>query len=160
MDIGSGKGYPEGALSNFSPHPFEFGGVQIASMEGFLQSLKFKDVPMQDYVCTLVGFKAKKKGAKKNWQESQTLWWRGNPIPRDSDEYQQLLDDAFKAMFTQNSKAKNALLASGNAVLKHSIGRTKRAETVLTIQEFCSRLTKLRTHIKFVESLESADEKA
>jgi len=40
MDIKSGVGYPASSLSNFSPHPFVLDGVQIASMEGFLQSLK------------------------------------------------------------------------------------------------------------------------
>ena len=37
MDIGSGNGYPSGALSNFSPHPFVFDGVECNSMEGLLQ---------------------------------------------------------------------------------------------------------------------------
>lgn len=47
MDIGSGKGYPSSALSNFSPHPFVLDGVEIASMEGFLQSLKFSNIEIQ-----------------------------------------------------------------------------------------------------------------
>jgi hypothetical protein len=41
MDIRSGKDYLASALSNFAPHPFVLDGVEIASMEGFLQSLKF-----------------------------------------------------------------------------------------------------------------------
>lgn len=41
MDIGSGTGYPSAALSNFAPHSFVIDGVECASMEGFLQSLKF-----------------------------------------------------------------------------------------------------------------------
>lgn len=43
LDIGSGKDYPSNALSNFAPHPFIIDGVECNSMEGFLQSLKFKD---------------------------------------------------------------------------------------------------------------------
>lgn len=50
MDIGSGNGYPSSALSNFAPHPFILDGVEIASMEGFLQSLKFKNEEMQKYI--------------------------------------------------------------------------------------------------------------
>jgi hypothetical protein len=42
-------------------------------MEGFLQSLKFKSIDMQEYVCTLVGMKAKMKGKNKNWWKTQTL---------------------------------------------------------------------------------------
>lgn len=77
MDIGSQNGFPSSALSNFAPHPFEIDGVQCASMEGFLQSLKFQSIEMQNYVCTLVGIKAKNKGRKKNWYKTQTLYWRG-----------------------------------------------------------------------------------
>ena len=47
MDIGSGSGYPAANLSNFHPHQFTIDGVECASMEGFLQSLKFKDPNMQ-----------------------------------------------------------------------------------------------------------------
>ena len=59
MDIGSGTAYPSCALSNFAPHPFIIDGVECASMEGFLQSLKFKSPEMQRHVCTLVGKAAK-----------------------------------------------------------------------------------------------------
>ena len=62
MDIGSKNGYPSGALSNFAPHPFEIDGIKCNSMEGFLQSLKFSNPEMQEYVCTLVGMAAKRKG--------------------------------------------------------------------------------------------------
>lgn len=143
MDIGSGKTYPSNALSNFSPHPFEIDGVKCNSMEGFLQGLKFESIEMQEYVCSLVGFAAKKKGRNKNWQQSQTLYWKGVPIKRSSKEYQDLLDRAYTAMYT-NTKFKAALEASGNSTLTHTIGRSKETETVLTVREFCSRLTKLR----------------
>ena len=147
MDIKSGKDYPAGALSNFAPHPFTFRGVECNSMEGFLQAVKFKNPDMQKFTCTLVGRMAKAHGRNKNWQEKQTLWWNGEAIKRNSDEYQELLDEAFNAMFDQNEKAKKALLASGSAVLKHSIGRTKQSETVLTKKEFCSRLTQIRSRL-------------
>lgn len=65
MDIGSSTGYPSSVLSNFAPHSFVFDGVKCASMEGFLQSLKFQDPEMQKHVCTLVGRKAKFKGKRK-----------------------------------------------------------------------------------------------
>lgn len=120
-------------------------------MEGLLQSFKFESPEMQKHVCTLVGFKAKKKGYGKNWWTKQTLYWQGEPIKRDSQEYQDLLDEAYEALFTQNDAAKKALLATGNAVLKHSIGKRKKNETVLTQQEFCSRLMKLRERLRAEE---------
>lgn len=151
MDIGSKNGYPAGTLSNFSPHPFVFRGVECNSMEGLLQSFKFSNPDMQKEVCKLVGFAAKKKGSNKKWYRTQTLWWNGEEIKRDSDTYQQMLDEAYLAMFTQNDKARKALLATGNATLTHSIGRKKQNETVLTIQEFCSRLMHIRTILQFEE---------
>lgn len=143
MDIGSGSGYPASALSNFSPYAFTVDGVECASMEGFLQSLKYSNPDMQKHVCTLVGKQAKFKGKKKNWYRDQTLYWKGQPIPRKSDDYQDLLDKAFTQLAT-NKKFQKALLASGNASLKHSMGRKDQSKTVLTTNEFCSRLTYLR----------------
>ena len=148
MDIGSGHGYPADALSNFAPHPFVLDGIECNSMEGFLQSLKFSNPDMQREVCKLVGRAAKFKGKKKNWYVKQVLYWQGKEIPRDSDEYQMLLDRAYMAMATQNRGFQSALLATQNAALTHSIGKTKTNETVLTRSEFCSRLIKLRTMLQ------------
>ena len=80
MDIGSGTGYPSANLSNFHPHAFTINGIACASMEGFLQSLKFENPDMQAQVCTLVGKKAKFKGKKKKWWRDQTLYWHGTPM--------------------------------------------------------------------------------
>ena len=147
MDIGSGTGWPSAALSNFTPHPFVIDGVECASMEGFLQSLKFKEPDMQVEVCKLVGKAAKFKGKKKKWWRTQTLYWQGQEVKRDSQEYQDLLDRAFDAL-AQNTGFQKALLATGKATLTHSIGKSKIQETVLTKQEFCSRLMKIREKLQ------------
>lgn len=150
MDIVSGGKWPASALSNFAPHPFVLDGVPCASMEGFLQSLKFKSEDMQAHVCTLAGKAAKRKGAGKNWRETQTLWWRGVPYRRDSDEYQQLLDRAYAAL-SQNSAFRGALLSTGRANLTHSLGTRDPRDTVLTEREFCGRLMKLRDGMRAEE---------
>ena len=147
MDVGSRSKYPASALSNFSPHWFLFDGVQCASMEGLLQSFKFKSPEMQVEVCKLVGFGAKRRGAKKPWKRSQTLYWQGTEYKRKSQEYQDLLDRAYDALAT-NGKFQKALLASNKSNLTHSIGKSKKADTVLTEQEFCSRLMKLRKRLQ------------
>jgi predicted NAD-dependent protein-ADP-ribosyltransferase YbiA (DUF1768 family) len=144
MDIGSGHGYPASSLSNFSPHPFVLDGVKIASMEGFLQSLKFKEFLMQAEICKLVGRAAKLKGKNKNWQQWQRLYWNGRGYMRDSADYQNLLTFAYIACYTQNEGIRKALSATGDAILRHSIGRTDERETVLTQREFTSRLHWLR----------------
>lgn len=147
MDIGSKCGYPASSLSNFSPHPFEIDGVLCNSMEGFLQGLKFESIEMQEYVCTLVGFAAKRKGSKKNWKQSQTLYWKGETYKRDSKEYQDLLDRAYFEL-SKNTGFQNALLATNDSSITHSIGKNKENDTVLTEREFCSRLYKLRDILK------------
>ena len=153
VDIGSGSGYPSASLSNFTPHPFVIDGVECTSMEGFLQSLKFSNPDMQIEVCKLWGGHAKKKGSRKNkhWRRNQTLYWRGEAIPRKSEAYQELLDKAFDAL-AENEGFKKALLATGNATLTHSLGRNKENETVLTVREFCGRLTKIRSRLQKVEN--------
>jgi hypothetical protein len=116
-------------------------------MEGFLQSLKFANPEMQKEVCKLVGKAAKFKGKKKKWWRTQTLFWQGQEFARESAEYQLLLDRAFIAL-SENTSFQKALLATGNAVLTHSIGKTNPTETVLTRSEFCSRLTMIREKLK------------
>ena len=154
MDIKSGKAYPAGALSNFAPHPFLFREHEVSSMEGFLQGLKFKSPEMQLEIFKKVGVGAKRAGSGKKWQKTQTLWYQGEPIKRESQEYQDILDEAYNAMFDQNAKARKALMASQSASLKHSIGRTNAKETVLTVREFCGRLERIRARIRAEEFLE------
>ena len=149
MNIGSRNGGAAGRLSNFTPRPFTFDGVECASMEGLLQSFKFDKPHIQEEICKLTGLAAKKRGQKRNyaWKSQQCLWWKGKKIPRKSDEYQKLLDDAYNAI-SKNRKFAKDLLSTGDAVLCHSIGRSKPKDTVLTEREFCSRLMKVRDRLQ------------
>jgi hypothetical protein len=151
MDIGSKCEYPACELSNFAAHEFIIDGVKCASMEGFLQSLKFEFPAVQKQVCKLVGYAAKLKGKQQRWQGSQTLWWNGNPINRHSSEYQELLDRAYLEL-SNNKSFRKALSATGNSVLEHSIGSSDPTLTVLTRSEFCNRLTMLRDALKRYEN--------
>lgn len=146
MDIGSGEGYPASSLSNFAPHPFIIDGIECNSMEGFLQSLKFKDPEMQKYVCTLVGKKAKFKGKNKKWFKEQKLYWQGKEINRNSDEYTNLITKAYDCLF-ENDSFKKALKASIGRTLTHSIGKSKKSETILTSSEFINQLNRLRNKL-------------
>ena len=143
MDIGSSKGWPSSSLSNFAPHPFIIDNIECASMEGFLQSLKFKSPEMQIEVCKLIGKAAKFKGKKKKWWRDQTLYWQGKSIKRDSEEYQELLKRAYDALF-ENEGFRRALEATKGATLTHSIGNNDIHRTVLTEREFISQLNRLR----------------
>jgi len=147
MNISSNGKYPANKLSNFAGHRFIIDDVECYSMEGFLQSLKFKSPEMQVEICKLVGIGAKKRGSGKKWQKTQTLYWKGVPMKRKGKKYQDLLDRAYQAMFNQSKGFKKALIASIGSTLEHSMGRTKESDTVLTRSEFCRRLIKLRNQL-------------
>ena len=120
MDIGSNSSYPSNALSNFSANRFVVDGVECHSMEGFLQSLKFKSPQMQEEVCKLIGKKAKFKGKGKKWFREQVLWWKGNPMKRDSKEYQHffLLIQHLMFMFLRKMKIMNQIIMNYITKLK------------------------------------------
>lgn len=127
MDVGSNGSYPGNALSNFAAHEFYLDGVRCASMEGFLQSLKFENPAMQEHICSLIGIGAKRAGQEKNWQKHQKLFWRGQVYLRRSREYQMLLDRAYLALYT-NKGFRAALKAAGDAVFTHTVSaRGKKA---------------------------------
>lgn len=151
IDIGS-EGY--GELSNFANYPFVIDGIQCGGMEGFLQSLKFSDPEKQARVCALHGVKAKYKGKKGKWWRDQNLHWMGQTFSRHSADYQNLLDRAFLALFEQSAEFRNALASTGEEELTHSIGKSDPSFTVLTEEEFISRLYNLRNKL-----LEHKDQK-
>ncbi len=144
MDIHSKGEYPSNALSNFAPHRFEIDGVQCGGMEGFLQSLKFKNVKKQERVCAMSGKEAKNEGKRKIfWKLTRNIWWRGKKIKRNGGEFQALIDRAYSELLKNPDFAK-ALIDSGNEELTHSIGCRNWRRTVLTEEEFISRLLSLR----------------
>lgn len=147
MEIGSKYGWPASALSNFAPHKFVLDGVECSSMEGLLQAFKSRNIDVQIERCKLVGMKAKIAGKYVNWQEKQILYWQGKEYKRESKEYQELLNRAYTAL-AGNESFQKALLSTGDAILTHSIGRVKERETILTRNEFCSRLMKIRDGLR------------
>lgn len=147
VDIGSTEEGPAGVLSNFAAHAFEFRGRPIASMEGLLQSLKPRDPARQREIQGLSGSRAKNAGSGFRWCDEQTLFWDGEPLDRHGVGYQALLDEAYEALFAQNARAREALLATGDAMLDHAMGKHNAHETVLTIEEFCSRLERIRREL-------------
>ena len=128
MDIGKGSGGVAGRLSNFTPRRFIFDGVECNSIEGVLQSFKFKNVDMQKEVCKLVGMVAKKKGANKNWQQYQKLYWNGKEYKRDGKEYQELLDRLYQTVYDQNENYRRDIQSCKSVTFTHSIGKNKKSE--------------------------------
>ena len=132
-------------LSNFYPHSFTIDGVACASMEGFLQSLKYLCPKKQRQVCLLSGMEAKEAGVgKRRWKLTRNVYWCGKRYARLSPEYRELIFRAYSAMYAQNVDFRKALEASRGAKLCHSIGTPNPKKTILTEREFICMLYRLR----------------
>ncbi len=146
IDISSVDYGVAGLLSNFTENHFVFNGMECASMEGFIQSLKHADTEVQERICSLVGKYAKRKSIH-GWKETQTIHWKGHPIDRHSKDFQSLVRKAYRTMADQCSLFKNALLSTGRKRLYHSMGNPDATKTILTEKEFCSILSELRKEL-------------
>lgn len=139
------KVYPEAELSNFYPHAFVVDGVECASMEGFLQSLKHRRASAQMKICRLVGGDAKDAGAKKRlWRWLGRVWWQGRAYRRDSAELYALVRRAYSELYRQNGGFRDALNSTRGATLTHDIGSHDPRKTILTEEEFISHLVAVR----------------
>lgn len=141
IDIYSGGKYPANALSNFMEHPFHFRGFSINSMEGLIAGLTYKDPIEQMRIFLLSGIEA--KNSTKPWNFDMQVYWQGKAIDRRSQEYQNLFDEAYDALYT-NADFRKALDSTKGHKLIHSIGHRDRMKTLLTEEEFVGRLTRLR----------------
>ena len=146
LDIVSDGLYPANVLSNMCDNSFCLDNVECGSMEGFLQSLKYLDFEKQLRVCAMKGGRAKKMSTK-DWMTDQMLWWQGCPIFRHSAEFQNLIRQAYRAMYEQNERFRTALRRTMGKVLVHKRGEHDPFKTILTDTEFCEILTELRDSI-------------
>ena len=144
IDIYSKGEYPSNVLSNFYPNEFTFDGVICGSMEGFLQSLKYKSIKKQQKICLLSGKETKKKGKYKFlWKLTGNIHWQGKKIKRQSKDYKDLILNAYIAL-SKNDEFIKALKATENKTLIHSIGNTEERKTILTEKEFIDCLNYIR----------------
>lgn len=157
IDIYSKGEYPSWALSNFAEHRFTMDGVPCGSMEGFLQSLKYREPARQAQVCALVGKDAKRAGEKKRlWRLTKKVWWRGNAYGLFSDELQRLIDRAYRQMYEQCPSFRQALADAGDRELVHTMGKKDMRTTILTEYQFTRRLEALRRMAQGAEKQQKA----
>ena len=146
IDIHSKNPFPSNVLSNLYPSIFTLDGLQMKSMEGFLQSLKTPDKKLQKQIQVLHGRQAQSySDLLKDVFEGKCLYWKGKTIDRFSDDYQQLLRRAYRAKYEQDALFRFALEATQGKPLTHSIGKQNPKETILTEKEFVALLYELRT---------------
>ena len=83
------------------------------------------------------------KNSTKPWNFNMQVYWQGKAIDRRSQEYQDLFDEAYNALYT-NADFRKALDSTKGHKLIHSIGHRDRMKILLTEEEFIGRLTRLR----------------
>lgn len=155
INIRYGQSGPAGGLSNLYPRPFVFRGINCGSVEGVLRGMQFQSQQVQHQIAKLYGHKARRAGTlETSWHDTGLFYWNGKSFNRFSDEYQDFLDELYVSAFTQNNEAKNFLLSTKDAKLIHTVGHTNPNETILTVKEFCGRLTEIRKILKASKYIE------
>ncbi len=141
-------------VSNFARTRFEFQGKRFASIEAFIQYIKYpENHPERKNVAKLSGKDAKKAVTREireeiNRQllagETPTIYWNGRKIDYRSFEHYALIEDALRAKFEQNPEAYEQLMATGDKKLIHDTGKEEKSQTSLPNAEFIRILTELR----------------
>lgn len=143
IDIHSKGPYPSNVLSNFYKKPFVFRGLQVNSIEGFIQGLRESDPEKQKEIFLMHGLEAKRSGTFRPIK-CGLLYWQGTPMYRESHYYLDLLAQAYVTCFLLNEEFRGAIRHSKDYKLTHSIGKDSTKSTMLTESEFINILTKLR----------------
>lgn len=159
LDIRSNGLYPSNVLSNLCSNGFRLDGMVCGSMEGFLQSLKRKELDKQRQICSMKGGNARKMSVT-SWQTDQIVWWKGQAIDRQSEEYQKLIRRAYQAMFEQSERFRAALMQTRSITLVHTSGEPSSYKTILTPSEFCGILTDLRDRYDLRDKTKELEEKS
>ena len=99
---------PFGALSNFSPHPFQLKGVTWPTSEHYFQAQKFAGSPDEEEIRTTASpMIAARMGRD-----------RKRPLRGDWETVkEQIMREALHAKFTQHADIRELLLSTGDALL-------------------------------------------
>ncbi len=130
------RGQISKAISNLFPYEFVFRGKKMKCLECFFQAIKFQDKKMQNLIFEYEGVPANcvKAACGYRWQDSGIVYWQGKAIKRESQEYDDMIDELYISAI-QNPLYRNVLKNCDKHVI-HSIGLDSKAETVFTRYEF------------------------
>jgi predicted NAD-dependent protein-ADP-ribosyltransferase YbiA (DUF1768 family) len=135
----------EAALSTFVLCIFSVDGVIAHSAEGMIQAIKLEETDSKrDMALRAHGYIAKTYGkfAKKKY-----IWWKGKQYPFNSPFHAALLERIIRARFIADGKAREALLATGNATITHNVGDTPK-KVSMRRRAFCRLLMRIRTELR------------
>src|SRR3972149_11556057 len=138
-------------LSNFAATPFVLGGQSFASVEGFIQGIKFPPVDARrKRTFALAGMDAKKMGriaAREygyDYHKRIYVWWDGEAIDYGSVSHHVVICQAIVAKVIQIPEVRRALLATAGLDLVHDRGHPESARTSFPAAVFTDFLTALR----------------
>ncbi|MGB6103119.1 MAG: hypothetical protein WBF88_04640 [Pusillimonas sp.] len=137
------------ALSNFSLSPFVLDGDVFASVEGFIQGIKFpEDDPRREQAFQSSAWDAKHFGDQ---ADRSAVYWNKERIGYGSTEHHQLIERAIRARIEQSVGLRAILLATHGLTLIHDTGHGPDSpKTSLPAAVFCRILTELRDELRLV----------
>ena len=143
-------------ISNFATTPFALDGRIYASVEGFWQSLKFKNPRDRERVAAMNGSEAKRAGGEIEYDAN--IEYEGDVIPVGQWQHWRLMERACEAKFTQCWESRSALLATGERPLQHKVRKDSRTIPGAIMAEiWMSRRAKLQS-LTEVPATEIGDE--
>lgn len=136
------------------PHKFTmnttYGSIEFASMEAFLQSLAWNGskTGVIKEIAKLHGMDAcDVQSILPDWRKAQTLYWDSKPIPRESAEYEALLETAYDSLFKSSALFQLALAKTKGKVLLNTTGTTNPKRALITSSEFIKMLERERAKL-------------
>lgn len=133
------------ALSNFWLSPFVLDDILFASVEGFIQGIKFaENDPRRLQAFNLSGWEAKHLGDK---ADRSGAYWNGQCLPYGSTQHHQLIERAIRARIDQSMGLQKTLLSTSGLDLVHDTGRAESPTTSLPATIFCRILSDLREEL-------------
>lgn len=132
-------------MSNFSAHSFVIDGDTMASVEGFVQGIKFPEGDARrEEAFAAVGKKAKMIGKEALEIGCGYVWWKERQIVYGSVKHHALIKRAIVAKFEQNPDALKSLLSTKKKTIKHDLGHPESENTSLPKDVFVRILTEIR----------------
>jgi predicted NAD-dependent protein-ADP-ribosyltransferase YbiA (DUF1768 family) len=134
------------ALSNFAMSPFVLDGVLLASVEGFIQGIKFPEGhPNRQRAFVSAGWDAKELGRE---ADRKGAYWNGGRADYGSFEHQRFIERALRARFAQNEGLQHVLRSTVGLSIRHDPGEgPEPAVTSLPAAEFCRIVTEIRDEL-------------
>jgi predicted NAD-dependent protein-ADP-ribosyltransferase YbiA (DUF1768 family) len=134
------------ALSNFGLSPFVLDGTLFASVEGFIQGIKFPEGDTRRAAAFVSsGWPAKRIG---DTADRSGAYWGGVRLTYGSADHHRLIERAMRARIAQSAGLQEALRSTGDAKLIHDTGGGAESPmTSLPASVFCRILTEIRAEL-------------